>query len=177
MEKHLEEMRIMELALSDKSALQNGEKAHLESCALCKSLLDEERNLSSLIPQMEVKRVPDGFASEALAVFKRSNRARRRKYLSVSVASLGAALAYVVLSVVFQSDTIVSAAFDSLKNVIVGIKALITVASIDLYVTAATIGGMSLAASIGCLLLARIFQKERSTRVSSRGVPISRGQG
>lgn len=67
--KHLDEIRLMELALEPGSAMDAEEKAHLAQCAECREQLESEKELTTCIEQMPAFRAPDHFVAHAVAKF------------------------------------------------------------------------------------------------------------
>jgi hypothetical protein len=73
---HLDDIRIMELALDQSSSIAEEERAHLKSCALCAKRIKEEEEFTALLGQIPPQDVPQGFAARATARFAEAARAK-----------------------------------------------------------------------------------------------------
>ncbi len=104
--KHLDEMRIMELALDPAATPQNGEAEHLGSCALCASMLDEERRLTEALDGFEQAQVPPDFTGNLECRFKKANRRRSTRQILMGLAALAVVSVPVVVLMVVQTGPI-----------------------------------------------------------------------
>ncbi len=108
---HLDEIRLMELALDEGLAPSETEASHLETCPLCTGSLASEKHLTESLGEIAHRPVPDGFAERATQRFKSMSRNRVALFFAAG-GTVAASLAVVMLWLVFEnpSDVISSAA-------------------------------------------------------------------
>ncbi len=126
--KHLDEMRIMELALDPAVTPQNGEVEHLESCALCASMLDEERRLTEALDGFEQAQVPSEFDGNLECRFKKANRARSTRQILMGLAALVVITVPVVALMVARTGSILRYVAALVGELAMALGALVTVA-------------------------------------------------
>jgi len=126
---HIDEMRIMELALDPAATPQNGEAQHLESCALCASMLDEERRLTKALDGFEHAQVPPEFTGNLGCRFKKANRARSTRQILIGLGTLAVVAVPVALLMLMQSDPILGYLATFLGDLATAFDVLVTVAS------------------------------------------------
>ena len=126
--KHLNEMRIMEIALDPAATPQNGEAEHLESCVLCASMLDEERHLTEALDGFEQAQVPPEFAGNLECRFKKANRARSTRQILLGLGTLAVVAVPVALLMAAQAGPILGYAATLIGDLATALDVLVTVA-------------------------------------------------
>ena len=87
---HLDEIRLMELALDEDLAPSEAEASHLETCPLCAGSLASEKHLTESLGEIAHRPVPDGFTERATQRFisVSRNRIAHRILVPVVLASV-----------------------------------------------------------------------------------------
>ncbi len=151
--KHLDEMRIMELALDPAATPQNGEAEHLGSCELCASMLDEERRLTEALNGFEQEQVPPEFTGNLECRFKKANRRRGTRQILMGLAALVVVSVPVVVLMVVQTGPILGYMAALVGDLATALDVLVTVAgTLPLAATIAVAAFCVLGIAIGSLL-------------------------
>lgn len=73
---HLDEIRILEIALDARASITEQESTHLKTCTSCADQLKTEQQFSQTLSQISPIKVPEGFAARATAAFAQAARTR-----------------------------------------------------------------------------------------------------
>ena len=161
--KHLDEMRIMELALDPAATPQNGEAEHLESCALCASMLDEERRLTEVLEGFEPAQVPPEFTGNLECRFEKANRKRSTRQILIGLGTLAVVAVPVAILMLMQADPILGYLATLLGDLATAFDVLVTVAGT--LPLAATIAIAAFCA-LGIAICSLLFWVGKSTSVT-----------
>ncbi|MCP4604532.1 MAG: hypothetical protein GY847_29090 [Proteobacteria bacterium] len=99
---HLDDNRLMILAMDDREAPTETEASHLESCTRCAKILADENHVTASLSQMAPMPVPVNFAKMATARFvrERASEVRFTPFFIFSIALavvLAAAMVWLVI--------------------------------------------------------------------------------
>jgi len=162
--KHLDEIRIMELALDPAATPGNEEAEHLESCAPCASMLDEERRLTEALDGFEQAQVPLEFTGNLECRFKKANRRRSTRQILMGLGTLAVVAAPVVVLMVVQTGPILGYLATLVGYLATALDVLVTVAgtlplAATIFVAAFCVLGIA-----GCSLLFWVGKSKSVTK-------------
>ncbi len=171
---HLNDERLMELALDPAVHPQNGEATHLQSCTECAAKLELERELTCSILELAPVKIPETLARGALDRYRAATRARNLRQVGVGVAILFMICTpTIVLLIKGWSEALGS--LGVLAGEIAALaSASFTVMSSAPLISLTVIAVLCLTAFAGCGLLAGLARNSRDAKyLVARDVPPS----
>ena len=173
---HIEDMRIMELALSPVSVASNAEDAHLTSCQICAAKLEAERELTFALEALKPSQIQARLYVTTRARFEQALDHRRGRDLRIGVgilfATISVILSLALTGIIDTVDDLMSAAGVLLTFASVSFDVALSTPLLSLLVIIAT----GIAALLLVLILARLVRESSGQLKYSRALSVPEGE-
>jgi hypothetical protein len=165
---HVDDKRLMELALDARSRPQNGEATHLELCEECSQRLARERQLTEMIAELERREPRPEFTAAAVARFARATRARQLKSLPWGLLICLAVAAPMIALAVADPGLALGSAGRLIGELAVLSRVLVTVLEQVPTIGVVLAAAFCVAAVVCCWALAGLARKTRPVKYRGR---------